>query len=345
MMRVLVGMSGGVDSSACAVVLMKQGYDVTGCTVKMFGDSEVNIRDAKAVCDKLGIEHIVLDFSDVFREKVIGSFLKTYLLGNTPNPCIQCNKYLKFGKMLEKAEEMGFDFIATGHYAGIEKDADGKYVLKRAEDSSKDQTYVLYNLTQYQLSHTLFTLAGYSKPEIRSIASEAGLINAEKPDSQDICFIPDGDYAKFIRDNTDTVIKRGKYIDTEGTILGEHSGVIHYTIGQRKGLGVTFGKPMFVVGKNASDNTVTLGESEKLFSSKLTAGDVNFISGEYPARPINVYAKVRYSQKEQPATVVMKDGIAIVEFDEPQRAVAPGQSVVFYDGDICLGGGIIIKGE
>lgn len=344
MPKVLLGMSGGVDSSAAAIVLMKNGYEVAGCTVRMFDGTEKNISDAKAVCEKLGIEHFVFDFSDVFKEKVIGNFIDAYFMGDTPNPCVECNRYLKFGKMLEKAQELGYDCIATGHYAQIRQD-NGRYILSRPKDKAKDQTYFLYNLTQHQLAHTLFPLADLDKPTIRNLAAEAGLINADKPDSQDICFVPDGDYASFIKSNTDKNIPCGNYIDSNGNILGQHSGMIHYTIGQRKGLGVTFGRPMFVVGKNAADNTVTLGGSDELFTTKLAACDVNFVGGEIPSGKIRISAKVRYSQKEQPATAEMQGDRLEVIFDEPQRAIASGQAVVLYDGDDVIGGGKIIREE
>lgn len=345
-------MSGGVDSSVSALLLKEKGYDVTGVTLLLKGKlidnpnsscgSQSDVEDAKTVCQKLGIEHITMDLSDLFAEKVVDDFIKTYISGRTPNPCIECNSFIKFGKMLDKALEMGYDFIATGHYARVEKLDNGRYAIKRPADKSKDQTYVLYRLTQHQLAHTIFPLSDYSKPQIREIAEKAGLINSRKPDSQDICFIPDGDYASFIENFSGYKSEEGNYTDINGNIIGRHKGMIHYTIGQRKGLGVTFGKPMFVRSINAENNEVMLCEEKDLYTSELLANSLNFVSVERIDGKMKINAKTRYSQREEPATVEVSGDIAKVVFDKPQRAFTSGQSVVFYDGDTVVGGGKII---
>ncbi len=354
MAKVLVGMSGGVDSSAAAKLLLDMGHDVTGVTLKLFEPDDLkndiracgslnDVKDAKTVAQKLGFEHLVFDLREDFRKNVMKYFIDTYLVGGTPNPCIECNKNIKFGKMLEEAEKQGFDLIATGHYAKCVLDEEtGKYQLIRPLDRSKDQTYVLYGLTQYQLSKTLFPLGEYSKPQIREIAENAGLINSRKPDSQDICFVPDGDYAGFITANSDAVIKEGDFLNTQGEKIGTHRGVIHYTIGQRKGLGIALGKPAYVTDKNAVENTVTIGDKEDLYKSEIFVTDLNWISGDKLTEEIHVTAKTRYSQNEAEATVIpVGEDVARVVFAEPQRAPAKGQAAVFYNGDILLGGGTI----
>ena len=270
-------------------------------------------------------------------------FADCYLCGRTPNPCIECNRHVKFDKMLRRALELGYDYIATGHYAVREYDENtGRYLLKRPKDRSKDQTYVLYALTQEQLSHTLFPLGSLEKQEVRAAAEKAGLVNSSKPDSQDICFVPDGDYVSFIKKLTGAEVREGSFTDTEGKVLGTHKGIINYTVGQRKGLGIALGKPAYVVRKDVESNTVVLGDESDLYTSVLTAEDVNLISVEALEAPIRITAKTRYSQHEQPAVLsYVGDGIYKVVFDEPQRAVTSGQAVVFYDGDIVVGGGTI----
>ena len=347
MEKILVGMSGGVDSSVCALVLTEKGYSVSGATLSLLGKTQSdlkNISDAKAVCDRLGVDHYTLEFSDDFKTYVIDNFINEYIAGRTPNPCVVCNRYIKFGKMLEKAKEMGFSKIATGHYARIEQ-KNGRYLLFKASDISKDQSYVLYCLSQEQLSAVQFPLGELSKPQVRKIAEENGFINANKKDSQDICFVPDGDYASFIEKTANFVSSTGDYINLKGEKIGEHKGVIHYTIGQRKGLGVAFGHPVFVIDKNAQTNQVVLGEQEELFYKSVLVKDTNFIPFDKLKNEMSVGAKLRYSQKEQPATIKpLENGEVLIEFSEPQRAPSPGQAAVFYDGDMVVGGGVIVKG-
>ncbi len=352
-------MSGGVDSSVAAALLMEQGYEVIGLTMRLWDGETVNgecqesaccstsaVEDARFVCHKLGIEHYVMDFRKEFERYVIDYFVDEYKRGRTPNPCIACNRFLKFDAMLERAKMLGADYIATGHYAKTVYDEKSKrYLLKRACSDAKDQTYALYSLTQQQLSKTLMPLGELEdKTRTRAIAEKLGLITAKKPDSMEICFVPDKDYASFIKRRTGAKIPEGNFVDTEGNVLAKHKGIIHYTVGQRKGLGVTFGKPMFVLSINAEKNEVVLGEKGMEFSDRLVATDLNFITIDKLTEPIRVNAKVRYSAKEAAAMVIpTEDGNAEVVFDQPQRAVTPGQAVVFYetDGDNVIGGGII----
>lgn len=354
--KVMVGMSGGVDSSVAAAILLQQGYEVIGVTLQIWQDMDEEMQksegsccslsavdDARRVANKLGIPYYVLNFKDIFNKKVIDYFKEEYFKGRTPNPCIACNRHVKWQAMLDKAVSMGIDYIATGHYAKVLYDADSKrYILKKSVTDRKDQTYALYNLTQEQLSRTLMPVGDYPKEKIREMAKEIGLSVASKPDSQEICFIHDNDYAKFLSENCDKKIVPGKFVDTKGNVLGEHKGIVHYTVGQRKGLGIAFGKPMFVVALDAKTNTVVLGDDSEVFSKELTASDLNFISIEKPFDGMRVGAKIRYSSKESPATIYVLDNDKVrVVFDEPQRAITPGQAVVFYDGDIVVGGGTI----
>ncbi len=344
MKKVLVAMSGGVDSSCAAMNLLEAGYDVSGATLKLYCDNgNLNdLSDAKKIADTLGFPHEVIDMGDYFCDTVISDFVKSYKSGETPNPCIVCNKYVKFGKLLDYALEKGFDYIATGHYAKVEfSEETGRYNLKKSADLTKDQTYVLYHLTQHQLSHLLLPLGDGRKSEYRIKADEAGLVNANKPDSQDICFVPDGDYASFLKKYTKEPLSSGIMVDKTGKFLANHDGFEKFTIGQRKGLGVSFGKVQFVIGKEKDGNKVVIGDSEDLFKTELIARDVNFISIEKLDEPLKVTAKTRYSQKEQPATIYPFGDKVKVVFDEPQRAITPGQAVVFYNDDYVVGGGTI----
>lgn len=353
--KVLIGMSGGVDSSVAAAILKEQGYKVVGATMRLwtYADNENSshegccaesaVEDARRVCDKLGIEFYVMNFKELFREKVVDNFIDEYTHGRTPNPCIQCNKHLKFDAMLQKALAMGFDYIATGHYAKIEWDTSGKYTLRASAAAKKDQSYVLYNFTQEQLAHTLMPLGDYNKDEVRKMAEELGLAVANKPDSQEICFVEDDDYARFITEYADYTPAEGDILDTDGNKLGTHRGLIYYTIGQRKGIGA-YGRPMFVKEIDAKNNTIILGEKGMEFSDTLTARDVNFISGEIPTEPIEIQAKVRYQAPPAKATLYpLENGNVKLTFAAPQRAITPGQAVVFYDNDLVLGGGTVIK--
>ena len=351
--KIMVGMSGGVDSSVAAYLLKKQGYEVTGVTFKLWDDptlesgccSADDVRDAAYVCQQLGIPHYVLNYKDLFRQEVVGPFAEEYLRGRTPNPCISCNRYIKFGAFSHKLRELGFDLMATGHYARCGyNEATGRWELKRAIHPEKDQSYVLYNLTQEQLAMLRLPLGEYSKPEIRAIAEESGLVVAKKPDSQDICFVPDGDYAKFIEKYTGKKTPEGDFVDKEGNYIGRHKGIIHYTIGQRRGLGIPAASRLYVCEISPKTNTVVLGDNADLFSSELEADSVNLISVDNLSEPKRVTAKIRYRHKEQPATAWQTpDGILHVKFDEPQRAITKGQAVVMYDGDEVVGGGVINK--
>ncbi|MBE6786962.1 MAG: tRNA 2-thiouridine(34) synthase MnmA [Ruminococcaceae bacterium] len=345
MQKVLLGMSGGVDSSVCAALLKQNGFLVGGVTLNLNDSFDLsNIDDAKAVCEKLGIEHITAQLKNEFKKYVIDNFIDEYISGNTPNPCIVCNKYIKFGKMLEIARQNGYQKIATGHYARI-IERDGRYLLCKAKDITKDQTYVLYCLTQEQLASAVFPLGTLSKAQVREIAEKENFVSARKKDSQDICFVPDGDYANFIEKTANFVSQTGDYVNRAGEKIGQHKGVIHYTIGQRKGLGIALGKPAFVISKDAKTNRVVLGDQEFLFYKKVLVKDVNFIPFDKLSCEMEVTAKFRYSQKEQKAVIKPLDnGQVLVEFFEPQRAPSSGQAAVFYNGDIVVGGGTIICG-
>lgn len=349
MKKVIIGMSGGVDSSVAAYVLKNMGYEVIGVTLSLYREDAVtgqtdDERDAAEVCKALGIEHIVVNRRSVFEEKVIKSFISDYENGLTPNPCVVCNKAVKFEEMLKVADSIGADFVATGHYSKVEKAEDGRFILKRPADKLKDQTYMLYRLTQSQLSRILMPLADFTKEQIRNIAEKIGLSVANRPDSQDICFVPDGDYASFIKKYTGKSYAEGNYISVQGEVLGRHKGMIHYTVGQRKGLGIALGKPAYVTEKNAQNNTVTLTDDEALlFKKQVFLKDLNFIPFDKIIEPIEVTAKLRYRHKEAKAILSMTgENEAVLDFYEPQRAAASGQAAVFYDGDILVGGGTII---
>ncbi|CCJ34640.1 tRNA 2-thiouridine(34) synthase MnmA [Caloramator australicus] len=351
---VVVGMSGGVDSSVAAYLLKEQGYNVIGITMTLvpkdvFYEEKVGgccsisaVNDARRVADQLGIYYYVMNFREVFERKVINYFIDEYLAGRTPNPCIACNKYIKFDEFLRKANALGAKYVATGHYASIKYDDERKrYLLIRSRDVKKDQTYMLYNLTQHQLAHTLMPLGGYTKEQVRKIAEDIGLLVFNKPDSEEICFVPDNDYAGFIERRVPDKVEKGYFVDVNGNILGEHKGIVHYTIGQRKGLGLSLGRPVFVVDIIPEKNLVVIGDEREVFKDKLYAEDLNFIPFDKLDGPMRVSAKIRYTAKEAKAIITpYKDGV-MVEFDEPQRAITKGQSVVFYDGDIVVGGGVI----
>jgi len=345
MARVLVGMSGGVDSSVAALLLKQQGYEVVGVTLNMWGKERPEVEeDARAVCDKLGIEYHILDFHELFQEKVIDYFAKEYMQGRTPNPCNACNRYIKFEALLQKAVSMlDCEYIATGHYAKVEKNPDnGRYFLRKSEAAKKDQTYALYNLTQEQLQRLLMPLGDYQKDEVRKIAEENGLVNANRKDSQEICFVEDNDYIRFIKENYQYTPKKGNFVDVNGNVLGEHQGIIHYTVGQRKGLGIAFQKHMYVLKIDAEKNEVVLGDQEQLFSDTLICRDVNFMMVEKLENPLSATVKIRYSATAEPATLIPIEGGKVkVVFEKPQRAITPGQSAVFYDGDAVIGGGTI----
>lgn len=347
--KVLLGMSGGVDSSVSAILLKEQGYDVIGITMKLWHDecncSENMIYDAKSVCDKLGIPHLVFDFEKEFKDKVINNFISQYKEAKTPNPCIECNKYLKFSAMLKKAHELGIPYIATGHYAKCEySEKYGRYILKKSNSENKDQSYVLYNISKKVLPFVKFPLGEFKdKSEIRKIANDNNLNIASKPDSQEICFIPDNNHIRFLDENIKEDLS-GNIIDTNGVILGKHKSFTHYTIGQRRGLGISSDSPIYVTSINKNTHDVIVGKKENLFRREIFANDLNFVLFDKLQDEMKVSAKIRYKSNMAPATIIpYKENIVKIIFDEPQRAVTPGQSVVFYiEGEIVVGGGKIM---
>lgn len=348
--KVAVAMSGGVDSSVCAYLLKKQGYEVIGITMEVLNDKEYKqdakraSLDAGRVAKKLEIPHYTVDFTNLFDKKVIEYFTKEYLKGRTPNPCVVCNRFLKFEALLKKALELNASHIATGHYAKLQIDSSsGRHLIKKAIDRNKDQSYMLYRLAQHQLEHILLPLGFYKKPEIRKIAQEAELLIANKPDSQEICFISDN-YKSFLSRRVPNQIKPGYFVNKQGDIIGEHKGIPYYTIGQRRGLGISADKPLYVIKIDAKNNRIILGDESDLYTKEFVAYNMNWISIEKLEDKLQVNAKIRYNFAEKPAQVIPlgADKVKVI-FEQPQKAVAPGQSVVFYKDDVVVGGGIIIK--
>lgn len=339
-------MSGGVDSSVAAYLLQSRGFHVVGATMKLFDQgctAQDDVADARRVAQRLDIPHHVYDFSGEFRAQVMDYFAACYRCGLTPNPCIQCNRHLKFARMLRQAEAEGLYYVATGHYARRIRAGD-RWLLCKGQDVEKDQSYFLYHMTQHYLEHFQLPLGELTKGEVRTIAEEQGFLNARKKDSQDICFVPDGDYGAFLTRHTGEVCNNGNYVNQNGDVLGTHRGHIHYTIGQRKGLELAMGHRVYVTGKDVERNLVYIGEDEDLFSSALEAEDINLIAMDAITAPLRCGAKIRHSRHEAPCTVEQTgEGTIAVRFDQPQRAICPGQSVVLYDGDIVLGGGTITK--
>jgi tRNA-specific 2-thiouridylase len=358
--KVAVAMSGGVDSSAAAWLLQQAGHDLIGVTMKLFQNGDLgvagestccsldDVEDARSVARQLGFPHYVFNFSQPFRTQVMDPFAESYARGETPNPCIDCNRALKFGALLQRARELDRDHVATGHYVQLEQDrATGRWLLRKAAHLEKDQSYVLYNLTQDQLSHSLFPLGALSKAEVRAVAEAQGLVNARKRESQDICFVPDGDYAAFIRRHTGRDYPPGPFLDPSGRCLGTHTGIVDYTVGQRRGLGVSSNcGRLYVKEVRPAENAVVLSDNQSLFSTTLTADQINFIPFDRMDAPMRLRAKIRYRMVEQPCTVeqIGPDTLRVV-FDQPQRAITPGQAVVLYDGDLVVGGGTIRREE
>lgn len=354
--KVVVGMSGGVDSSVAAYLLKEQGYDVIGVTMQIWQDEERAVEeenggccglsavdDARRVAATLDIPYYVMNFKREFKENVIDYFIDEYLHGRTPNPCIACNRYVKWESLLKRSMDIGADYIATGHYARIEELENGRYSLKRSATLAKDQTYALYNLTQEQLARTLMPVGEYSKDEVREMAEKINLRVANKPDSQDICFVPDGDYAGFIERTLDTELPTGNFVTLDGKVLGKHKGITHYTVGQRKGLGLALGYPAFVIEIRPETNEVVIGTNEDSMSTYVRANKLNFMSISDLTEPMRVFAKIRYNHKGAWCTIEKTgEDEVLCTFEEVQRAITPGQAVVFYDGDYVLGGGTII---
>ena len=352
--KAIIAMSGGVDSSVAALLCVKQGFECIGATMKLYHGSDDIVRensccslsdveDARSVAHSLGMNYYVFNFTDSFQQEVIDRFVCAYEHGATPNPCIDCNRYMKFDKLICRALELGYDYVVTGHYAKIEHNPEtGRYLLKKAEDLSKDQSYVLYSMTQKQLEHVMFPLGGLKKSEVRAIAEENGFVNARKHDSQDICFVESGKYSDFIRSYTGKSYPPGDFVTQSGEVLGTHRGIINYTIGQRKGLGLALPEPMYVKNIDTENNRVVLARNDELFTKELDIGNINLIAFDRFDSAMRFNVKIRYNQSEQPASAVMTGEDSIhIEFDKPQRAVCKGQAAVMYDGDCVIGGGII----
>ena len=352
--RALIAMSGGVDSSVAAYLMKQAGFACVGATMRLYENEDMSapqagtccsledVEDARAVAAKLGMPYYVFNFKEDFGRQVMDRFVAAYETGCTNNPCIDCNRFLKFDRMYRRAQELGIGYVVTGHYARIQQSETGRWLLLKGPDPQKDQSYVLYAMTQEQLAHTQFPLGALRKEEVRAIAAAQGFINAKKHDSQDICFVPDGDYAAFIRRRTGRTYPEGDFVDTTGRILGRHRGIIHYTVGQRRGLGVSGGRPLYVKEIRPADNTVVLADEHQLYALTAIARDFNWIAWEAPAAPIRVQARARYHQPEQDATAfVLPDGRVQVTFDRPQRALTKGQAIVLYQADVVIGGGTI----
>ena len=355
--KALIAMSGGVDSSVAALLTVREGLRGVGCMMRLFDNEDAGIEgsqtccslddaeDARSVAYRLGMEFYVFNYAETFRREVMAPFVEQYRRGLTPNPCIECNRTMKFSALLRRARELGCSRLVTGHYARTEHTG-GRWLLKKGLDANKDQSYVLYTLTQEQLETVRFPLGGLTKEQVRAIAAEAGFVNASKSESQDICFVPDGDYAAMIERFTGRPLTPGPFVDRDGRVLGEHRGIECYTVGQRRGLGLSFSEPMYVCGIRPEDNAVVLGPKEALFTREVNVPEFHWISGEVPAQPVRGKAKIRYRHREEPATAFpTQDGGVKMVFDEPVRAATPGQSAVLYDGETVLGGGAIGRGD